>query len=275
MRSYNTDIETAALCYLLTITRRDGEIVRVTTWGQDITIGATTWTALHGLRINDIVEYNNGNPSSATFEAVLDVGLISSTDIGAKKYDFATVQIYLTDGKNPLYADLCFTGAIGDTNYTSRAVVTFEARSIFAFPREVFVRTFLPMCDADLFDSRCGLDHTTFLASRTVAAITADNKFTISAALPALAGSLSYNFGTVLFTDGFSANEGFKIGSYNSSTLEVTLYLGIANIISVGDGVDILPGCNKTIADCTDYGNTANFRGFPYYEGAKASSQEL
>jgi uncharacterized phage protein (TIGR02218 family) len=140
-----------------------------------------------------------------------------------------------------------------------------------AFARQI-IRVYTPDCDADLGDTRCGVNLASYTETGTVTAVaSATRQFTAT-----ISGSRPAGFfdgGLLTWTAG--ANLGhppLEVKSVSGST--VTLFLPTSFAIVVSDTFSISAGCNKSSATCnTKFSNIANFRGFPFVPGLDAAVQ--
>lgn len=155
-RTYSFDLASGRPILLLTITKPDGEVKRISSDAVDTVIGANTWTALAGLKVGDLTERADGTPPSISFEAVMaSDGPFHPAQVDGGKFEGADIEIDLTNGKNPLVRDFYFVGKmIGTVDYDLAGVVTFECISKYGVPLDIFVRQYQLMCDADFGDIR-------------------------------------------------------------------------------------------------------------------------
>lgn len=158
MRAFSFTVADGRPCFLITITKADGNVVRVTTDAVSTTISSTTWITCPGLKMGDLTERNDGTPPSITFEALMvNGGSFDPDEVDAGKFEGATIEVDLTSGKNPTVRDFWFTGyMIGNVEYDLGMKVAFECISKFGVPLDIFVRQYQLLCDADFGDElRC------------------------------------------------------------------------------------------------------------------------
>ena len=343
MRTYSFDFTTGIPVRLFTITRRDGEVLRLTTWTNPITIGANTWTPAKGLKLSNIAERYDGSPASCQFSAaMISGGSFDPIDVAVGRFDGATVLIEITNAASPTARDFDFFGRIGATDLTTLESVAFEARNPHAFPNYQLVETYSVMC-RHMFGGRfCRVPimrpdvarasayaagaatRTRFAAANTpedyanrylectvagttaasapafssvVGATTVDGSATwttrdaweraarvasisnrhniILDRLPDVRAASAgwYAPGKVFFDSGRYKNRGGKIGVWNESTFQITLFEPLGGFVAVNDWLFIWPDCNKTLDMCVDkYANGLNYGGFPQFKGAKTAA---
>lgn len=147
MRTYAFNASTASIAYLVTITRIDGEVFRITTWPQTIKIGAVSWTPGVGLTIYDIAERSNGDSASTQISfSTYPGGLIDPVDVAFDMFAEAEVLIELCDPFNPDTPDFHFYGKVGNKSKPIHGVVTFELINPHGSPNYQLVKQYTPMC---------------------------------------------------------------------------------------------------------------------------------
>lgn len=157
MRTFSFDLLAGAPTFLVTITRIDDVVIRVTSWVKDIRIGANLWQAFPGLTIGQLTERIDGTaPSMGIMGPWRSGGPFDPFEVDAGSFENARIDVGLTNGLNPIAEDYWFTGVVqGAINYDMDGNVTLECLSRFSLPREIFVRTYQILCDADFGDNRC------------------------------------------------------------------------------------------------------------------------
>ena len=78
-----------------------------------------------------------------------------------------------------------------------------------------------------------------------------------------------YSQGIISFTSG--VNEGASRTVISASNTALTLSYPFYNMPAEGDTFTICQGCNQTLARCTQFNNTQNFRGEPYIPPAETA----
>lgn len=156
MKTFSFDVTTARLVHLITITRLDGTVIRLCDNASAIGIDSITWSPYPGLKLGDVTTSNDGTPASASFSCAAIAGAdIDPTDIGNGKFNNATVRIEITDGNDPQGPDFLFLGKIGNIDFNTVEQVSFDLRSPYGYPRNIFVRIFAAMCQTDHGSTLC------------------------------------------------------------------------------------------------------------------------
>lgn len=261
------DLTPARLC---TITRRDGTVYRIAEAQHAMTVGANTWTPVAGLTIAAVKHTIGGEqPSTAIDLAHADGGTFDTADINNGLFDGAQVDIYVIDRPVRGVLGLLFSGTIQPVVYSIDGSANFDIRGHSAKGDGKFVQTYSAMCRTDLFSVLCGLDEADFDADAEVDTIIDKFNFTVSGLGSSPPADGYFNQGIVV-TDGGIA---FEIGNWDQSGLQITAYLPCSQAITVGEGLTLLPGCDKRLATCVaKFNNAVNFQGEPHFKGAAISS---
>lgn len=119
-------------------------------------------------------------------------------------------------------------------------------------------------CIHTLFGPGCNvsgsLPQSSFAASGTVLA--GSTRLVINSALGNPAGSGTYALGQIVFTSGQNAGYSMMIVAWMAG--QMTLRSGMPFDVAPGDTFTAYPGCDKSQATCTKFGNQLNFGGVPY-----------
>jgi hypothetical protein len=154
MRTYSFTLAGARLAYLLTITRRDETVIRVTGYSKSITISSQTWTPDPGLEIGDITETNDGSIPNLTVKFAVG-SLFAESDILNRLYEGAEAVLEICDARNPTTKDEEFRGVLkGDIEVDRGGNGQFEILNKFGLGRDVWVRKYLIEDDVDFGDPR-------------------------------------------------------------------------------------------------------------------------
>jgi uncharacterized phage protein (TIGR02218 family) len=187
---------------------------------------------------------------------------LSAADIEAGLFDDASVVLFLVNWQTPDDGQIVLrTGSVGEIVRTAEGQYRTELRGLVQRLTQNIVRTYGSSCDAELGDTRCGVDIATLTETGTVTAVTSARQF--AATISGTPAPGDFNGGLVTFTSG--DNDGFsmevKSDAYGSPA-ELLLYLPMPADVEVGDTFTIRPGCDKSAAMCKGrFNNLANFRG--------------
>lgn len=157
MRTYASDL--TAACLLLTFTRVDGTVERITTASNDVVIDGDTWSKFPGLRVGVRTSRNDGTPPTVGFSAQLgSASPLKFRDVDRGKYERARVQIHVANQTGATTKDFEFDGEIrGGVAYDMHGMAAFDLISRFSIPRDIFVPTYTLLCRHSFADRRtCG-----------------------------------------------------------------------------------------------------------------------
>lgn len=257
-------LTTLATC--LKITRRDGTVYGFTSAASDLPVSSQLYKAAIGY-VDGVVETAaRYNVDTTVVRSVIDDDSITDADLRAGLWDYAEVRLFEVN-----YADLTMgihrmrRGWLGQV---TRGRYQFEAelRGLLQAVQQSIGRVYAPACNADLFDSRCGVSAGSFTLSTTVTSVTSVRVFRASAAVGA--GASWYTGGRVLFTSGNNDGAAMEVKAFATATGEFELHQSMPAAIQVGDAFSVTAGCDKSLATCTSkFSNANNFRGFPHVPG--------
>ncbi len=155
MRTFSFSLENARLAYLMTITRSDETVIRVTTYTHDIEIDSVVWNAIL-LEIGDFTETNDGSLSNLSFSVGTKANeQFDPYEIDLGLYEDANVLIEITNAANPTSKDFEFEGRLnGNVEYDLEGNATFEVLNLYGTPRDIFVRKYTIEDNVDFGDPR-------------------------------------------------------------------------------------------------------------------------
>lgn len=254
------------------ITRTDGRIIRFAESDQPITVSGDTFMVIPGLQVSAVKHTSNGEMPSCQIIALHGLGLtFDSDDLDVGLFDGAVVQLYIVDRLNLSRKGLLFTGSMSDTSYDPIAhQVSFNVKGAAASAKILMTQTRSPMCRTDLFSVLCGLNKTSYAVAATVSTIVDAFNFTVSG----LAQADGYfNQGVAVTANGVA----FEMGSWIQSTQTILAYLPCSRLLTVGLGLTLYPGCDKTLTatGCGKFSNQLNFQGEPHFLGTAAAAQQV
>ena len=150
-----------------------------------------------------------------------------------------------------------------------------EFRSLAQKLQQPIGRAYLPLCDADLGDSRCAKVLTDFTKTGAVGTVTSRAVFAATITSGGAAENY-YRYGKLTWTSG--ANNGVsrevQENTYAAPNYGLTLCLAMERAVVAGDTFSIIAGCDKSAAICASrFDNFLNFRGFPYIPGRDVINQ--
>jgi uncharacterized phage protein (TIGR02218 family) len=161
------------------------------------------------------------------------------------------------------------SGSLGEVRRSGSAF-TAEVRGLAHYLQQPKGRLFQSGCDADLGDTRCGvdLDDPVFRGTGTILAAATNRQFTASG-LDAFEANW-FTRGLVTFTSGANANRSQEVKRHTlaGTTATIELWQPMALAIAPDDTFTVTAGCDKRFATCgAKFANAVNFRGFPHMPG--------
>jgi uncharacterized phage protein (TIGR02218 family) len=255
---YEKSVEDSRPVELITLTV-GGDVTRICSAEDDITVGGVTYTA-HPLERDDLkVEDGERNALKLTVSADLAFVANYVSNVPAAE---ATVQIYRlqrADGTEEVVS--LYRGYVSNVKFTQAGRVAELAIN----PMRKMAKRPAPRCKYSgqcnnvLYDDLCGVtagDPSYTHSTGTVSSIT---------------GFVYEVSGAAAFGDGFFAGgtlenaaggEARMVIAHTGNNLTVTLPL---ETVAVGDLVTVRAGCGHTVTDChSKFNNLANFGGFPF-----------
>jgi len=252
-------LTTIALCWR--IDRRDGVTIGLTAHDRDLTIDGLCHRAAPGMTPSAIKRSDGLDIDSMDASGALTSDLINEADLLAGRWDGARVQLFAMDWTGGDDRVPLGEGRIGAVELTEHGF-TAELRGIATLLDRPVVEDSSAECRAELGDRRCRVP---MAGRRRFARIAAedDRLLTLDTAEP-VAGA--YAFGMLRWLGG--ANCGLENAVEASSGTTITLRRSPRFAVSAGTLVELVEGCDKSIATCAGrFRNAANFRGEPYLPG--------
>ena len=252
-------LSTIALCWR--IERRDGIAIGLTAHDRDLTIDGLVHRAAPGMTPSAIKRSDGLDADTMDVTGALTSAAISARDLAAGRWDGAAVRLFVVDWTGAAGRVDLGGGTIGAIE-TKNGAFTAELRgSSAALDRPVAEETSAE-CRAELGDRRCrvamaGRRRFARIVSVAGRAVTVDAG---EAEPNACGGGLLRWFG--------GANSGLEAAIASSDGATVTLRIEPVFAAAPGDMVELIEGCDKSLATCADrFGNAVNFRGEPYLPG--------
>jgi uncharacterized phage protein (TIGR02218 family) len=271
---YDGSSLTLAWCWK--VTRTDGQVFAFTSHDQAITLDAVVYSASSVFDASAVSTLAELNVDDVEVMGLLDSSGITSEDIERGLWDGAAVEIRRVNWAN--IADGAEIIRVGEIGEIKREGLGFKAelRGLMQKLQRNIGDLISPLCNAEVGDTRCGKDMTSFTHTAAVTAVTSRREFTCSS-LAQAAGYFAN--GKVTFTSG--DNTGVIADVKNNASGVITLRLAVPFDIAVTDTISIVAGCDKRHVVATDgtmtgdcknkFDNVLNFRGFWAVPGRDAT----
>jgi uncharacterized phage protein (TIGR02218 family) len=256
------EVTTLATCWKLT--RRDGVVLGFTSHDKDIACDGILYVASAAFQATAVTSTIGLSADNYDLEGVLSSERISDDDILAGRYDYAEINCFMLNYKEPETGTLHVkTGWLGEVTLSGQQFVA-EVRGISDIMERTIGEHFSPTCRALLGDEQCQVDLAPFTVSGTVTQPETVFLFT-DAHRTEEAGYFDY--GVIRITSG--ANVGLKreIKQYVDGSF--TVFQPWPYALQTGDAYEAVAGCNKHFSTCVSrFNNAINFRGEPHVPGS-------
>jgi uncharacterized phage protein (TIGR02218 family) len=259
--------ETTGFCTLWRITRSDSTVFRFTDHDRDVVMSDGTYLASSGYVASQAQTQAGLNVDDLEVTALFDNAGITEGDLAAGVWDGATVEIFSAIWSLPSAgARMIRKGTIGQVRHDG-TIFRAELRGMMDRLGANIGRVVLPACDAILGDSRCQKSLTSFSHAVTVTSVTDRSHFADSSLTGTGTPVGYFDSGLITWATGLNSGRSMEIKQFGTGGA-MTMFLPMADNISVGDTGTAVAGCNKTLATCRDtFDNVVNFRGFPHVPG--------
>lgn len=261
---------TTALCHIITITRTDGTILRLTDHDEDVVFSAETYTRDNSVAVSAITSSANNGIQSTNCNVIFSDAGIAEVDVARGVYDKAIIEFAVVDYEHPEYGKMILlTGLLSTITVNNRRAGQFEIRGLLTRGDTRIGEYYSAQCRADLGDARCTVALAAFTTTGTVAVVETQSKIR-----SVLGGSFANGFfthGVLTFTGGDNTGISMEVlnqFAYGGGQDSMFLALRMPYDIQVGDTFDLVAGCDKTVGTCrTKFSNIKNFRGEPFVPG--------
>lgn len=263
------DSGATTLAWCWRITRRDGVSLGFTDHDRDLAFDGTAFEAASGFTASEMREQVGLNVDSVDVEGALRSDKLTAADLEAGLYDDADIEIIRVNWQDVTQRVLIRAGSLGEIR-RGRLSFSAEVRSLAHYLQQPQGRLFQYACDADLGDSRCGVDLSspTYRGSGTITASSGNLKLGANGLAAYAAGWFSR--GRLTWTSGANAGLSTDVKRHTKAGVLASLELWQRAVhpIFTGDAFTITAGCDKRFQTCkTRFANTANYRGFPHMPG--------
>ena len=263
------DDGTTTLAWCWRIERADGAIFGFTDHDRALEIVGTSYEPDTGFAASEIRASADFSVDGQDAEGALRSDRITETDILDGRWDNASIEVWRVNWENVAQRVLMRRGNLGQIR-RGKQVFVAEVRSLTHFLNQPVGRTYQYYCDAELGDTRCGVNLAapSYSGSGSVAAVSGDRTFTTAGL-----GGFAVNWfalGRVEWTSGANARRRAEVSIHGvaAGLAQITLIEAPVRAIAPGDGFFIQAGCDKQFATCgAKFGNGLTVRGFPSIPG--------
>ncbi|MFN4113761.1 MAG: DUF2163 domain-containing protein [Sphingomonadaceae bacterium] len=240
--------------------RRDGVALGFTSHDRDLWFGGLLHRAAPGMVPSAIRKSAGFDDDSAEVEGALAHDSISEADLGAGRYDGASVAIGLIDwetGENrALYHGLLGSVSASDGQFAAELRSAKVLLELDPVPRSS------PLCRAQFCGPGCTLNAARFTMIAEVAPTPGEGELVRFAAID----HALFRHGELVWLDGESA--GLKARIVDAGETGLMLDHLFEPAPRPGTRARLREGCDRVLATCASrFGNAANFQGEPFLPG--------
>lgn len=249
------------------VTRTDGRVYGFTNHDRDLPVGGLIYQARTGFNATTVQTVAGMVVDNMDVEGMFDSVEITESDIHAGLWDFARVELAEVNwADTSMGVSYQRVGWLGEVRPAGQMFAA-ELRGLMQKLAQQIGRTYQVACDADLGDSRCGINLGSFsrgTVAGTVLSVTSQRQFTDGTNLTDAADW--FEGGLVTWQTGANAGVQREVKAFASGI--VTLNQTTPFPIAPGDTFTITAGCDKSRATCkAKFANVINFRGYPDVPG--------
>ncbi|MEO1658896.1 MAG: DUF2163 domain-containing protein [Pseudomonadota bacterium] len=257
----------ASLALCVRITRSDGQETGLTNHSDDLTFGGTVFRSDPGMSMDSLIMTGDLAPDHGDIiTGFSDLGL-TPDDVDADRYASARAEVWRVDFEDLAARLLLSAGTIGEIRRDGETL-RLEYRGQTHALAKVTGRIYQKSCDAQLGDTRCGVDLNAPSFSGDGIVDSQDGLRLMVSGLSADSGLFAG--GTVIITAGPLSGVSRTIRTHGDAgtSAELTLWEAFPRPLAGGEAVRVTAGCDKRFATCRDrFANSAAFRGFPDIPG--------
>ena len=258
MQMLADELTTLALCWR--VERRDGVAIGLTGHDRDLVVDGLLHRAAPGMAPSAIRRGLGLEADTMDVAGALASAAIDGADLLAGRWDGARVVLFAVDWTGGAGRVALGEGRIGAVSVKDGAF-TAELRGASASLARPVVEETSPECRAELGDRRCRV---AMAGRRTFARVVACAERVVL--IDAVLADGAYAGGRLRWFGG--ANGGLEGWIAASSATTLTLRAEPALAVEPGVLVELVEGCDKSLATCAGrFGNAVNFRGEPYLPG--------
>ena len=259
MTCLDNELTTLALCWR--VERRDGTLVGLTSHDRDLLVDGVPYRAAPGMTPSAVTRGDGLDAATMDVAGALTGAALSEADLVAGRWDGARVVVFAADWTGEGAPVPLGEGTIGAVELHDGAF-TAELQGVAAALARPVAEETSAECRAELGDRRCRV---AMAGRRRFARVVAGEGrvLTLDADEPV---ANAYGRGVLRWFGG--ANGGLESAVSVSDGASVTLRRAPAFAVGAGALVELVEGCDKTLATCAArFGNAANFRGEPFLPG--------
>ena len=260
---------------LYTITLRGGSILRWANCDTDLTLSPNTFTAPTDQGTQPLVQRGPVRTVKGLEVDTMELTLLGG---GSAKIAGIAMPLFAHNGGfdgcrvkvervfMPTWGDttpgslVLFEGNVAGVDPTSTQVSLKVKSDLEKLQAKMPHTLFMPGCANAFGDAGCGKVLSTITDTGAAGSGTSISQVVVATGK----GDGYYNLGVLTMTSGAATGSRRAVKSYTSASGIAVLALPLPSAAAVGDTFSIYPGCARTKAACTTWGNLTRFRGCPF-----------
>ncbi len=261
---------TKHLAQCVSLTAKDGAVIRITDHDRDITLDNQTFTSVTLGSMSADRREAALRAGDQEVRGIIDGSTITLTRLEGLQYEGAKVVVQIVDWARPYIVYSKFVRRAAGINWDGTAFVGRLEGMSQQLQKPVggqFGGTFTTTCQYELGGPFCTKDLSTFTVSAGAVGTVVDAhtklRFTTASFNPTAGGQDDfYRDGSIKWLTGNNVGHVSAIVGFTWSTRECELLIPTPRDIQVGDTAVVKPGCDGVFSTCrTKYSNQANFGG--------------
>ena len=250
------------LCHCWKLIPLNGPVLGFTDHDRDLVFDGVTFEAQAGFEASEIESSLGLSVDNLEASGALDSSQLDAERLRAGDFDHAAIEIWRVNWQDVAQRVLLRKGHLGEVTHGGTGF-TAEVRGLSHLLNQTKGRVFQFGCDANLGDTRCGVNLET--TAGWVSATEANRRFTVTG-LNSFAAAW-FSLGTLTWTSGLNAGRMAEVKLHGPPGI-IELWQAASFAVAPGDGFTIRAGCDKQFTTCrAKFSNGENFRGFPHLPG--------
>ncbi len=259
---------TTTLCTCWRLTLATGEELGFTDHDRTLVFDGTTFESQSGFTASELESSLGMSVDNLDASGALESSRLDAERLKAGDFDHAEVQVWQVNWIDVAQRHLIKSGHLGEVTYGANHF-TAEVRGLAHLFNQPKGRLHQYGCDAELGDSRCGVNADAIAFRGTGIVTTSNGVFFEMSGLASYADDW-FTRGFVEWLTGANAGRRMRIKRHRilSATSRIELWSAPYQIPQPGDQAHVIAGCDKQLGTCqSKFENVANFRGFPHMPG--------
>lgn len=256
------------------LVRQDGTSFYFTTHDRALTFDGQVYKSLTGFQTTAIASSSDMGVDNLNVTGVFDDASITLSDLRAGLFDYADIYVFVVNWMNLSQGAINLRrGKLGECVSSPQGFFQTELRGMTQQLQQKIGDIYGPLCRADLFDAKCKLVSADYQCTATITAVSNRKIFTVTLNTTPSGAFFGANdgwfqYGMLQFTSGLNEGLGTEIKTWDHTGGVLGLYLSTGYPMTIGDTLNMWPGCDKSLDACkTKFNNLLNKRSEDYLPG--------